>query len=102
MARTPTASTTIPSLQSDDQIVAVAEGLCRVVGTDGAAEQLRRIYGERRAVRALAALAPAAAPGAVPPVPCTAPVLRRDLHRRPMPAPTGSRARTTARSIRWL
>ncbi|WP_370325182.1 hypothetical protein [Euzebya sp.] len=42
---------------TDDDIAVVAAGLVRVVGTTGAADQLRRLYGERRAIDALRPLA---------------------------------------------
>ena len=42
-----------PALHSDTDVLTVAKGLAVVAGTDVAAEQLRRIYGERRAAEAL-------------------------------------------------
>ncbi len=71
-------ATTTPALHSDEQIVAVAEGLTLAIGTVEAAEQLRRIYGERRAAQALAPLAapaPVRAMGVAAPTPTTGAIL---------------------------
>jgi hypothetical protein len=59
-ATTTTATSHLPrrtDLHSDVDVLTVAEGLVRVAGTAGAAQQLRRLYGEQRAAEVLLAAA---------------------------------------------
>ncbi len=89
-----------PHLHTDEQIVVVAEGLTMAIGTADAAEQLRRIYGERRTIAALMTIA------APTPAPVTTEGAILNLtHPRNRPSSSrayGPRPRTGARRVQWL